>query len=44
MQFNCMYVCTLEVANDRHGLTAQPAMIGDFYWTKLENILVIFLH
>lgn len=32
MQFNCMYVCTLRVANDRHGLTAQPknAGIADF--------------
>ena len=32
MQFNCMYVCTLKVANDRHGLTAQPenAGIADF--------------
>ncbi len=24
IQFNSMYVCTLKVANDRHGLTAQP--------------------
>ena len=24
MQFNCMYVCTLKVASDRHGLMAQP--------------------
>ncbi len=32
MQFNCMYVCTLKVANDRHGLTAQlkNAGIADF--------------
>ena len=32
MQFNCMYVCTLKVAIDRHGLTAQPtnAGIADF--------------
>ena len=28
MQFNCMYVCTLKVANDRHGLTAQPENAG----------------
>ena len=24
MQFNSMYVCTLKVAGDRHGITAQP--------------------
>ena len=32
MQFNSMYVCTLKVAIDRHGLTAQPknAGIADF--------------
>ena len=32
MQFNCMYVVTLKVASDRHGLTAQPtnAGIADF--------------
>ena len=28
MQFNCMYVCTLKVANDHHGLTAQPTNAG----------------
>jgi hypothetical protein len=32
MQFNSVYVCQLKVANDRHGLTAQPtnAGIADF--------------
>jgi hypothetical protein len=32
MQINSMYVCRLKVANDRHGLTAQPknAGIADF--------------
>ncbi len=32
MQFNSMYVCRLKVANDCHGLTAQPtnAGIADF--------------
>ena len=24
VQFNSMYVCTLKVAGDRHGITAQP--------------------
>ena len=28
MQFNSMYVCRLKVANDRHGLTAQPKNVG----------------
>ena len=28
MQFNCMYVCTVRVATDRHGLTAQPKNAG----------------
>ena len=32
MQFNCIYLCTLKVANDCHGLTAQSknAGIADF--------------
>ena len=31
-QFNSMYVCTLKVAGDRHGLTSQPKKggIADF--------------
>jgi len=40
MQFNCMYVCTLKVANDRHGLTAQPenAGIADFgRWRRQQR-------
>ncbi len=28
MQFNSMYVCQLKVANDCHGLTAQPTNAG----------------
>ena len=28
MHFNSMYVCQLKVANDRHGLTAQPKNVG----------------
>jgi hypothetical protein len=28
MQFNSMYVCWLKVANNRHGLTAQPTNAG----------------
>ncbi len=27
-QFNSMYVCTLKVAGDHHGLTLQPRKVG----------------
>ena len=37
MQFNCMYVCTLKVANDRHGLTAQPKNAGFADFGFLES-------
>ena len=37
MQFNCMYVCTLKVANDCHGLTAQPKNAGFADFGFLES-------
>ena len=39
MQFNCMYVCTLKVANDRHShsLTAQPKNAGFADFVFLES-------
>ena len=37
MQFNCMYVCTLKVANDRHDLTAKPKSAGFADFGFLES-------
>ena len=37
MQFNCMYVCTVRVATDRHGLTAQPKNAGFADFGFLES-------
>ena len=37
MQFNCMYVCTLKVAADRHVLTAQPKNAGFADFGFLES-------
>jgi hypothetical protein len=39
IQFNTMYVCTLKVAKDRHGLTAQPedAGIANFGFLGSQN-------
>ncbi|KAL3779656.1 hypothetical protein ACHAW5_003655 [Stephanodiscus triporus] len=37
MQFNCMYVCTLKVATDRHVLTSQPKNAGFADFGFLES-------
>jgi hypothetical protein len=39
IQFNMMYVCTLKVAKDRHGLQKQPeeAGIADFGFLGSQN-------
>jgi hypothetical protein len=39
IQFNTMYVCTLKVAKDRHGLQKQPedAGIADFGFLRSQN-------
>jgi hypothetical protein len=39
IQFNTMYVCTLKVAKDRHGLQKQPEDVGiaDFGFLGSQN-------